>query len=348
MTTSDSHLPADCNDTVWYLAYGSNMDPKVLTGRRQVKPIESIPVKVPDYWLSFDIAGLPFVEPCFGSILKKDKSRLREREYAYHVYTRTRYGTEFKWDPNNPEASYPPDLQGVAHRITQADWQRVIQTEGGWGHDVPTGYDKIEVECYPFNIKSEESSKIDLSQPIMAKVLIARPLSIRSHCQPSARYMGLLTSGAKIHHLEPDYQEYLASLVPYECAGTRAKLGRFLFMFINAPFLIGFMLVMLRQRHMNKKPLEQRKPPPYWVAWYMDKASRWSAAMHDYIVRPFFGSGRCSSIEHQKIVRLRIQQNQVDRHESKTLSSKRVRDEISNNEPRVVQDTEAAVEELGA
>ncbi|KAG0235974.1 hypothetical protein BGW42_004429 [Actinomortierella wolfii] len=316
MTTSDSHLPADCNDTVWYLAYGSNMDPKVLTGRRQVKPIESIPVKVPDYWLSFDIAGLPFVEPCFGSILKKDKSRLREREYAYHVYTRTRYGTEFKWDPNNPETSYPPDLQGVAHRITQADWQRVIQTEGGWGHDVPTGYDKIEVECYPFNIKT--------------------------------RYMGLLTSGAKIHHLEPDYQEYLASLVPYECAGIRAKLGRFFFMFINAPFLIGFMLVMLRQRHMNKKPLEQRRPPPYWVAWYMDKASRWSAAMHDYIVRPFFGSGRCSSIEHQKIVRLRIQQNQVERHESKTLSSKRVRDEISNNEPRVVQDTEAAVEELGA
>lgn len=122
----------DESSTVWYLAYGSNMDPKVLTGRRKIKPIESKVVTVPGYWLSFDIRGIPYLEPCFASILKMDPSRLHDKAYALEVHSRTQHGREFMWDethPEHPQRSYPPVLQGVAHRITLQDWQRVIQTE---------------------------------------------------------------------------------------------------------------------------------------------------------------------------------------------------------------------------
>lgn len=33
------------------------------------------------------------------------------------------------WDEKNPKKSYPPVLQGVAHKITLRDWQLVIQSE---------------------------------------------------------------------------------------------------------------------------------------------------------------------------------------------------------------------------
>ncbi|KAF9971799.1 hypothetical protein BGZ73_005148 [Actinomortierella ambigua] len=345
MTTSHKD-----QDTVWYLAYGSNMDPSVLTGRRKITPIESVAVKVPDYWLSFDIAGVPFVEPCFGSILKKDKSRLDDREYAYEVYTRTRYGTEFRWDPKNPEASYPPDLQGVIHRITVADWQQVIRTEGGWGHDIPTGYDMIDVECFPYSTKGRDTTTntIDFSRSVMAKVLIARPLSIRSHCQPTARYLGLLTTGAEIHGLEPSYQNYLSSLVPYECTGKLTKVGRALFVLFSAPIVLGFTFVFSRQKRMAKRPRSEQTPPPYWMAWYIDKASRWSATVHDYIMAPIFGSGRCSTPEHQRVLRMRIAEKQKEKALSWKRSTELVRKEIEEDEPRVVQATEEALEGLAA
>jgi len=120
--------------TIAYLAFGSNLDPKVLTGRRKVHPIESHPVIVPGYWLSFDIGGIPFVEPCFASILAIDHSRLRDRAYAEEIHARTMWGREFVWDeshPDHPMRSYPPVLQGVAHVITLREWDLVIHSEVG-------------------------------------------------------------------------------------------------------------------------------------------------------------------------------------------------------------------------
>ncbi|KAG0047830.1 hypothetical protein BGZ83_007207, partial [Gryganskiella cystojenkinii] len=132
MTIDAKKLSASKSETIWYLGYGSNMDPKVLTGRRKIQPLESRAVTVPGYWLSFDIGGIPFVEPCFASILKVDPNRLHDRSYAEEVHSRTMWGREFVWDENHPEhpmRSYPPVLQGVAHRITLRDWQLVIHSE---------------------------------------------------------------------------------------------------------------------------------------------------------------------------------------------------------------------------
>ncbi|KAF9157270.1 hypothetical protein BGX21_005143 [Mortierella sp. AD011] len=291
-------LPDTDTPTIWYLAYGSNMNPKVFTGRRKIQPIESKNVIVPDYWLSFDIGGIPYIEPCFASILKINHARLHDYNYALEVHDKTRFGQEFNWDethPEHPMRSYPPILQGVAHKITLREWQLVIQSEGGWGHDVPTGYNQIKVSCTVAGTK----------ETISAHVLEARPLSVKSQCQPSLRYKNLLTEGAAHHNIDLAYQQYLARIVPYECVGFAPKAGRALTIFFSSPMLVFFLLVVTRNMG---RSADRQIAPPFWAAWCSDKFSRFSGTIHDYFTSQIFGSGRHSSPAHRLLVRHRIEQ----------------------------------------
>ncbi|KAG0293576.1 hypothetical protein BGZ96_002621 [Linnemannia gamsii] len=333
-TTTPTSTTTTTPETIWYLAYGSNMDPKVFSGRRKIQPIESLVVTVPNYWLSFDIGGIPYVEPCFASILKMNYSRMHQKEYALEVHSRTMHGREFVWDESHaehPQRSYPPILQGVAHKITLRDWQMVIQSEGGWGHDVPTGYNQIQVDCVMHGSKEK----------LRAFVLESRPVSVKTHCQPSARYKNLLTSGAAHHHLDASYQNYLANIVPYECTGVRSKVARVLFTLINAPMILMFAAIVLRNKG---KPVEQHTRPPYWAAWAFDKFGRLSAAIHDYMVAPVFGSGRCSSPQQQALMRMRIQASlniPLSEEEHQTC-----REAEADKESGVIKAAEKAVESI--
>ncbi|KAF9112659.1 hypothetical protein BGX27_003004 [Mortierella sp. AM989] len=258
-------------DTIWYLAYGSNMDPNVLTEWRKIQPIESKKVVVPEYWLSFDFNGVPFMEPCFASVLKKDLSRIHDKNYAQFVHDRCCYGQEFVWNQDHPEKSYPPTLQGVAHKITLREWTLIIQSECGWGHYVPTSYKHIEVNC----------SGIDLNENIPAQILVARPTAIRTRCQPSLRYKNILVAGAAHHGLDPIYQDYLMKIIPYACTGLRSKVAKSVFFIFNIPIVIAFALLI----RVNKgRPADQHVQPPFWMVWYFDKASRFSNTAHDFIV----------------------------------------------------------------
>ncbi|KAK3811392.1 MAG: hypothetical protein JOS17DRAFT_496802 [Linnemannia elongata] len=202
-TTTMSSISSE--ETIWYLAYGSNMCPTILTDSRKITPLETKQVRVPDYWLSFDLGGIPFSEPCFASILKKEPEKMGEREYA--------------------EEAYPMELHGVVYRITLRDWELIVHSEGGWGHDVPIGYDMIHVSCHVYNSNEE----------ISARVLLARPKSIKPYCQPSLRYKTLLTTGARHHNLHPNYQESLARIVPYTCQSPSALHAKRTFRVFNLP-----------------------------------------------------------------------------------------------------------------
>ncbi|KAF9429029.1 hypothetical protein BGZ76_001950 [Entomortierella beljakovae] len=281
-------------ETIWYLAYGSNMDPKILTGWRKIQPIESKLVVVPGYWLSFDFNGVPFVEPCFASVLKQDPSRMHDRNYALSVHNRCCYGQKFNWRPDRLELSYPPKLQGVAHRITMSEWKQIVQTEGGWGYNIPTCYKKITVECWVVNSLER----------LPAQVLVAGPATIKSRCQPSLRYKDILVAGAAHHGLDQVYQDYLARIIPYQCSGTRSKLAKLVFMIFNFPMIIAWRLVLRVNRG---RPADKHIPPPFWLAWYFDKASRFSNKTHDLFIAPIFGSGRCCTREQLAIVRKSIE-----------------------------------------
>jgi len=53
---------------IWNFAYGGNMNPGVLTGRRGIVPLESAAGRLEGYRLAFTARGFPLVEPAFANI----------------------------------------------------------------------------------------------------------------------------------------------------------------------------------------------------------------------------------------------------------------------------------------
>lgn len=91
----------------WYFGYGSNLNSETFLGRRGIQPFKHMRMLVPGWRLTFDIAGIPYAEPGFGSI-----EQIRGE-------TTPRHGTT------------QPELQGVAYLVTAKDYEHIIATEGG-------------------------------------------------------------------------------------------------------------------------------------------------------------------------------------------------------------------------
>jgi hypothetical protein len=52
------------------------MHPNVLSGRRKIHPIESIPGVLEGLQSTFDLQGVPGLEPCFGNIKENPQSEI--------------------------------------------------------------------------------------------------------------------------------------------------------------------------------------------------------------------------------------------------------------------------------
>ncbi|KAK3836869.1 MAG: hypothetical protein J3R72DRAFT_493525 [Linnemannia gamsii] len=299
-TTSDT-TPSVDPPTIWYLAYGSNLSPQILTESRKIIPLETKRVRVPDYWLSMDLGGIPFSEPCFASILKIERERMGDKEYAVEVHRRCRVGQELAWedgeDVEGRKGSYPMELHGVVYRITERDWELIVHSEGGWGHDVPIGYDTIHVACQVY----------DTLEQVTARVLLARPKSLQPNGQPSLRYKSLITSGARYHNLDPLYQAQLARIIPYSCTTPRAQQAKRIFKVFNLPLEWTFAMIIGLNR--GKVGKEEQVQPKYWMAWLFDKTFRFSRWMHDWVLVPGLRvSGRCLEERELVVERRRIEE----------------------------------------
>jgi hypothetical protein len=84
-------------DGIWNFAYGGNMNPRVLSERRKISPLESLGGRLQDYRLVFNTRGFPWIEPAFANV-----------EYA-------------------PGAC----VHGVLHRLTREQFARLDRYE--WG-----------------------------------------------------------------------------------------------------------------------------------------------------------------------------------------------------------------------
>ena len=116
-------------------------------------------------------------------------------------------------------------------------------------------------------------------------------------------------------------------------------MARLVFMIFNIPMLIAFALLL---RMNTGLPADQHKQPPYWMAWYFDKASRFSNTAHDYIVAPVLGSGRCLNKSQQRLVKQRIEAALA---ESKTRSQhQECQEREAEKEPELVKLLEKAAE----
>lgn len=53
---------------IWNFAYGGNMNPRVLSERRRIDPLESVAGVLEDFRLVFNTRGIPWIEPAFANV----------------------------------------------------------------------------------------------------------------------------------------------------------------------------------------------------------------------------------------------------------------------------------------
>ncbi|CCG84585.1 protein of unknown function [Taphrina deformans PYCC 5710] len=101
----------------WYFAYGSNLNNETFLVRRGIRPFRQLRLLVPGWRLNFQIAGIPYAEPGFGSI------------------------DRFSSADSELEKSQPV-LHGMAYLISSKDYWHIIATEGG-----DSSYRQIQVQA---------------------------------------------------------------------------------------------------------------------------------------------------------------------------------------------------------
>ncbi|KAK5658896.1 hypothetical protein OQA88_1710 [Cercophora sp. LCS_1] len=316
-------------ETLLYLAYGSNLSSEVFLGRRGIRPISRVNVSAPSLRLVFDLAGLPYREPCFAN-----------------TAIRKIPGTPPKLPPGAPDIPDLPDpppfkpphhsatgdptwdggLIGVVYEVTRSDFAKIMATEGGGA-----SYREILVPCLalPPTVGVPEKPPVpELPKPFIARTLYAPRLPdvpndgdkdktrdggddddddgdepempeppswfkklllpVRrpdpDYAQPSARYLGLITEGAKEHDLPGAYQEYLGSLKPYTITTCRQRVGQVLFLLFWAPL---FIIVLFG----GKLFADDEGKVPTWLSGMMTVVFNLVWMSYDAIAKPIFGDG---------------------------------------------------------
>ncbi|KAJ4301154.1 hypothetical protein N0V90_003244 [Kalmusia sp. IMI 367209] len=213
LSTSDLTAAAEKGKTVLYLAYGSNLCNETFRGKRGIKPLSQVNVLVPSLRLTFDLPGVPYIEPCFGN------TAMREPDAAdYH---------KNRWHKG---------LVGCVYEVTLSDYAHIIATEGGGA-----GYQDILVDCYPLEdgdtVPETPKTKQFVAHTLFAPVDKSHARPDPSYAQPSARYLNLITTGAVELALPQEYQDYLNDIRTYTITTKRQEMGKALFGALWWPFL---------------------------------------------------------------------------------------------------------------
>jgi hypothetical protein len=162
-------------------------------------------------------------------------------------------------------------LVGVVYEVTLADYAKIIATEGGG-----RGYRDGVIDCYPFPEDYDPSDPVPYqpsTTPFKARTLLSpvaddarlKMQSLKSgdpsllshgpklswwytvclhfrpdpdYAQPSARYLGLIKTGAEEHDLPKTYREYLAQIRTYRVTTTRQKIGKGIFLALWLPWVL--------------------------------------------------------------------------------------------------------------
>ncbi|CAK7199285.1 hypothetical protein SEUCBS139899_001960 [Sporothrix eucalyptigena] len=137
--------PSPAEETVLYLAYGSNMAAATFEGTRKIKPLSAVTVSAPTLRLTFDLPGIPYREPCFANTaIRKVKPPVPipappgapgpiKPPVSTDSESRSPYG-----DP-----AWDGPLYGVVYEVTRDDYARIIATEGGGA-----SYQDVLVPCF--------------------------------------------------------------------------------------------------------------------------------------------------------------------------------------------------------
>lgn len=275
ITPSDILAAKEKNKTVLYLAYGSNLCNETFRGVRGIKPLSQVNVLVPSLRLTFDLAGIPYAEPCFANSARRvpDAPTPDPSEPHYH---------KDRWQKG---------LVGVVYEVTLSDYVHIIATEGGGA-----SYHDILVDCHVLPFADTVPSH-PTTAPFKAHTLFAptvRPDEARaadrisrpdpSYAQPSARYLKLITDGATECELPAEYQEFLHNIRPYTITTRKQAVGKALFVGIWMPFILMIFA-------MSRRLQDDKGRAPKWFARLsaMIFAGMWLS--YDGVFKKAFGDG---------------------------------------------------------
>ncbi|KAL2759032.1 hypothetical protein ACRALDRAFT_1062087 [Sodiomyces alcalophilus JCM 7366] len=185
--TPDSRLraPPTTDTSVLYLAYGSNLSAETLLGVRGIRPISQVNVSVPTLDLTFDLPGLPYIEPCFANTAIRKVPGLPDPSKPPAVppigppFTTTGSNEAIDDGPEGKDSRverakqqqenrWTQGLFGVVYEVTHEDYATIIATEG-------TVYTDVLVPCFPLKPRMglPEKPPIDVPKPFLAHTLLA-------------------------------------------------------------------------------------------------------------------------------------------------------------------------------
>ncbi len=282
-----SQLLGPASRTVFYLAYGSNLCAETFQGKRGIRPISQLNVLVPELDLTFDLPGVPYLEPCYANT-------------RYRVHKPSEASSEktvlLPFRPPNPRYRKGPwekGLVGVVYEVSREDFARIIASEGGGA-----SYQDILVDCYELPLDEDVVPTHPSSQPFKAHTLFSpsyppgsdAPKGARrsrpdpNYAQASRRYLNLLLDGADQHRLPTEYKSYLLQLRSYQVTTKRQVIGGALFMMVWFPlFTPLYALVRLLA--------DERGRSPRWLSTLLSASYAASWASYDLVFKRIFGDG---------------------------------------------------------
>lgn len=285
-------------DTVYYLAYGSNLCAETFQGKRGIKPLAQLNVVVPELVMTFDLPGLPYVEPCFAN------TRYRKRATTTPVAP---VESDLEKAPllnSGGPPKYHKDrwkkgLVGVVYEVTKEEYATIIATEGGGA-----SYQDVVVDCYelPLDTDTVPEDPSLTSPPFKAHTLfspaippsppgqpppksggrISRPDP--GYAQASTRYLKLITDGADEHQLPAEYKKYLHELRSYTITTNKQKLGQFIFVSIWSPIVMTIF-------GMEKAFADKKGRGPAWLVELLGAVFKAVWASYDLFFKRLFGDG---------------------------------------------------------
>ena len=277
--------------TVLYLAYGSNLSSETFQGRRGIHPISQTNVVVPELLMTFDLAGLSYLEPCFANTRYRSEPPPTSSSYSNPPSSSD---TEKANTPDYHKTRWHKGLVGVVYEVTPTDYFHIIATEGGGA-----SYQDVLVTCYPLPSSTSIVPSLPTNEPFKAHTLyspitppgtkppesggrFSRPDP--NYAQPSARYLKLITDGADEHGLPQEYKTYLHQLRPYRTTSQKQRLGAFVFGMIWLPFLS--LVLGLSNRY-----ADERGRAPKWLVVLIGWIFRGMWASYDGFFKGLFGDG---------------------------------------------------------
>lgn len=177
---------------------------------------------------------------------------------------------------------------GVVYEVTIEDYSKIIASEGGG-----VGYQDVVVDCaaLPAKAPTLEWGLEQDGKPVRAHTLLAPPQSVTrahgfdpSYAQPSARYLGLITTGAVEHELPSDYMKYLQGIRPYKITTLGQRTAKVVFASV-------WWLLLMVLFTIGKMAADKDGKAPAWLGVALNGTFKILWRLYDTFIKRMFGDG---------------------------------------------------------